>query len=290
MNEQVGSLYSPPSSKEQLKLIEEYCKTHKPKNNKHSDTRIAFGISLKSKTVSLDWAKVGDNLANTLRSIFRNTDQNFQIVVAGHEKPKIKELQHERVTWLPVDFPPAVDSRGYSSDRKLKRGVIGAYLRKVGFSGYFMPLDADDWIHYRFVQFIRSFPLSDAFIFNRGFMINQGLNELWLRERFFRGCGSSAVIYFNNNDFPISPKIEDVSKSLFKIVNKSHVRVDDNLSEIKKNYIWVNFPLITYVFGHGDNWMVMEGRKDNSLSAKDFKANREKIRSWFYDSFKINSV
>ncbi len=62
-----------------------------------------------------------------------------------------------------------------------------------------MPVDADDWIHYRFVVYIRSLPISDSYIFNNGFMVNLINNELWVRDRFYGGCGTSQIFYFENN-------------------------------------------------------------------------------------------
>ncbi|HWI55442.1 MAG TPA: hypothetical protein VNT57_07100, partial [Desulfobacteria bacterium] len=61
----------PRSVEKQLAQLEEYFKQKKSKDSKEEirSTEIAFGISLKSKTVSRDWAKVQANLAKTLRSI-----------------------------------------------------------------------------------------------------------------------------------------------------------------------------------------------------------------------------
>lgn len=281
----------PRSVEKQLAQLEEYFKQKKSKDSKEEirSTEIAFGISLKSKTVSRDWSKVQANLAKTLRSIFGSTDQNFRILIAGHEKPEIEELQHDKVTWLPVDFPPPVDSSGFSEDRKHKRRVVGAHLRNIGFCGYFMSLDADDWLHYRFVEFIRSRPIADAYVLNTGFMVNISRKEVWLRKRFYRGCGSSAVFYFNNGDFPKSAKVEDSRGSLFGLVLKAHRNVLDNLNEVNKDGILIEFPLAAYVVGHGDNWSVIEGKRDDGVSAKDSKASGEQLKEWFYDYFKISS-
>ncbi|MDQ1004178.1 uncharacterized protein (UPF0333 family) [Neobacillus niacini] len=100
--------------------------------NKPNEVEVAFAISLKSKRSSRNWTRVQNNLARTLRSIINNTDQNFRIVIAGHEKPNITEMKHERVTWLPVHFPPPTHISKYSSDKFRKCRVIGAYLRRSG--------------------------------------------------------------------------------------------------------------------------------------------------------------
>lgn len=283
---QTESKGAPVPIKEQLIQIEEYFKQNglneEPKQQKN---QIAFAISLKSKTVSRDWTRVQANLADTLRSLMKNTDQNFRIIIAGHEKPELEELEHERVIWLPVDFPPPsfTNFGSFGRDKYRKRIEIGKYLRKEGYSGYFMPLDADDWIHHRFVEFIRSSPLLDAYIIDKGFQVNVMRKEVWYRNRFHSGCGSSAVFYFSNNDFPSTSKREDVEKTPFGMAVKDHKKVAEHLEEIDREYKMAEFPLVTWVLGHGDNNSVIKGSKDNGITSK----NCEKLEDWFYDYFKI---
>jgi hypothetical protein len=286
---------APFSIKEHLEKVEEYLNRdhsevlRRPKEEK-LPIEIAFAISLKSKTVSRDWNVVQANLAKTLRSILSNTDQNLRILIAGHEKPEIEELQHDRVAWLPVDFPPPVDSNRFSYDKLLKRLVIGAYLKKKGFSGYFMPIDADDWIHYRFVEFIRSRPFSDAFIVKKGFMANLVREEIWVRDHFYNGCGSSAVVYFSNSDFSLSTKMRIVQGTSFGVVLKPHMRIAQHLEEMNKKYTMIDVPLVSWVIGNGENLTLLLGKLNQGISAKSYAANGEKFEEWFYDYFKIRTV
>lgn len=295
MNKTEGILGDSLSIKEQLNQVEEFFKMNNSEASAKSiddkkQIEVAFAIPLKSKKHSRDWDTVQANLSKTLRSILNNTDQNFRIIIAGHEKPEIEELRHERVTWLAAKFSPPKDARGYGKDRERKRRKIGVYLKKKGFSGYYMPLDADDWVHYRFVEFIRSRPVTDAFIINKGFMVNLVRQETWqYKERFYRGCGSSAVFYFNNNQLPKTEKDFENSK-LFNSVVKAHSTVVTNMEKYKKNYILVDIPFVTWVLGHGDNWSVMSGAKDDGISAKDYKVIGENLEEWFYDYFKINII
>jgi hypothetical protein len=253
--------------------------------NKSNVVEVAFAISLKSKRASRNWTRVQNNLARTLRSIINNTDQNFRIIIAGHEKPNIKEMNHQRVTWLPVRFPPPTFISQYSIDKFRKRRVIGAYLRKIGFSGYFMPLDADDWVHYRFVEYIRSHPITDAFVINTGCMANMKSKQIWVRERFYKACGSGALFYLRNSDFPRTPKKRDVMKSKFKWVIFAHAKVTNYLKN--KNYKMVNYPLVTWVVVHGDNNTTMKRKIRSSISAERYQAISENLEDWFYEYFKI---
>jgi hypothetical protein len=272
----------------ELKQIESQFSEIRP--NRQIDSQpidIAFAISLKSKTVSRNWLGVQDSLAKTLRSIMSNTDPNFHIFIAGHERPDIIELQDNRVTWLQVTFPPPEDPPRYCWDRHKKRLVIGAHLRKIGFSGYFMPIDADDWVHYRFIEFIRSQPVTDAFIMNQGFMVNLVNQEVWTRKRFYVGCGSSSVFYFSNEDFPLIAKKIEAKKTPFRCVIKHHGEVVNYLQEISKRYQMVEVPFVTWVLGHGDNNSIIKGKKDDRVSAKQYNAKGEILQDWFYEYFRI---
>jgi hypothetical protein len=271
---------------EQLDKVDDYFIENRfARINKSNKVEVAFAISLKSKKTSRNWTRVQNNLARTLRSILHNTDQNYRILIAGHNKPNIEEMKSDRVTWLPVRFPPPTNSRQYSSDKLRKRRVIGTYLRKIGFSGYFMPLDADDWIHYRFVEFIRSNPIADAFVINTGCMANLKHKQIWARERFYTNCGSSAVFYFSNRDFPLSSRRRDVMKTKFRWVIFPHVRVTKYLRN--QNYKMVNLPLVTYVLVHGDNNTIIKRKINSSISAKRYHAISENLQDWFYEYFKI---
>ncbi|MBU8879962.1 hypothetical protein BGM26_13335 [Bacillus sp. FJAT-29790] len=274
--------------KERLNQVEKFVKgsCHEAIVNSEIDKQkpeIAFAISLKSKEVSSDWKKVQNNLALTLRSLLKNTDRNFRIIIAGHEKPNIEELNDERVTWLSVKFPPPSNSKKATNDKLHKRKVIGAFLRKSGFSGYFMPLDADDWIHFRFVEYIRSLPISKAFILNKGFMVNVSQNEVWIQDQFYKYCGSCALFYFSNGDFPKTTKKSDINKTAFKWVTKNHVKVPQYV----KNHTMVDYPFVTYVLAHGENLSVIQGKRDNRISAEHHNGVGEKLEDWYYEYFKI---
>ena len=87
-----------------------------------------------------------------------------------------------------------------------KRRAIGAYLRKTGFCGYFAPCDADDWINHRYIEFLHKTPVADGIIFDSGVMVNCHTKEAWIREnRFYIGCGTSAVLYLKPEDFLNTP-------------------------------------------------------------------------------------
>ncbi|MGN2275047.1 hypothetical protein [Priestia megaterium] len=293
MEKQNEKKKGPSSIKDELIKVEEYltqCKGDESAElndlatlpNQHE---IAFGISLKSKAVSQNWNKVQSNLSKTLRSILHNTDQHFRIIIAGHDKPNINELQHERVKWLPVEFPSPISSEGFSRDKIRKRKVIGEYLKKVGFSGYFMPVDADDWIHHRFVEYIRAQPFSSAFILEKGLILNIGRKEIWQTNGFYKRCGSNALFYLSSDDFLNTNNKKD---SIFTILAlKPHPKSPQRLEKLNRSYRMITHSLVVWVLGHGDNNSILKGKIGQRISAKDYHIDGEKNEEWLYDYFKI---
>ncbi|WHX98464.1 hypothetical protein [Neobacillus sp. DY30] len=249
---------------------------------------IVFAISLKSKKVSHNWAIVERNLSTTLKTLLSNTDQNFRVIIAGHEKPEIEELQHKNVEWIAVDFPAPENPNDYENDKMRKRYSIGRYLSDAGYSGYFMPLDGDDWVHYRLVEYLRSLPYHDAFILDKGLMVNHFRKTMWSRYRFHYGCGSSSIFYFANEDFPKTPNLDLSNNVPFHIVLKYHPKLTVYLEEDNKSFQMINLPFVTWVLAHGDNQSMDQGWKSKKISAKKYGANEEPLENWLFEYFKIN--
>ncbi|MGD6833887.1 glycosyltransferase family A protein [Sutcliffiella halmapala] len=271
---------------EQMKNVDVRIDQRKKKGMDDNNIPIIFAISLKSKKVSKKWDVVQQNLAKTIRSILNNTYDNYRIIIAGHEKPDIEELLHKKVVWIPVTFSPPSNPQEFTRDKMRKRLVIGKYLKNEGFSGYFMALDADDWIHYRFIEYINSFPLTKAFVINKGIMINQYKQKIWILNNFYRNCGSCAIFYFTNDEFP--RRNGDAKK--FTILNlRIHPKVKLYLRKLNIPFQHIDEPLVLRYFGHGDNNMELKRTLSRRVSSSKYNSKEEIFRPWVYSFFKVNS-
>lgn len=247
-------------------------------------SNIVFAISLKSKRLSRNWDVVKEQLTKTLRSILNNTESNYHIIIAGHEKPDIIELEHSKITWISANFPISRSSTGMSHDKMKKRKVIANYLSDKGYSGFFMPLDADDWVHYRFVEFINKSSFSKAYIFNQGIMSNLKNNEIWSLNNFYKHCGSCSVFYFEHKELLINK--ENNSGIFHTLALTSHPKVIQYLKLQKIRYQVVNYPMIFRTFGYGDNNLTIKKKISIDVSAAKYKTIGVEIGDWIYQYFR----
>ena len=70
-------------------------------------------------------------MVRTLRTVQAQRYQRCRVIVCGHERPNIPELNLKCVQWIEVDFDPPSAVVRYNADKKAKRRVIGAALHAV---------------------------------------------------------------------------------------------------------------------------------------------------------------
>ena len=65
---------------------------------------IYFGVTLRSKASAKNWEHVERDFNRTLRSLYRQTDPEFRIIVACHDIPRLDAAYDERVEFV-ILFP-----------------------------------------------------------------------------------------------------------------------------------------------------------------------------------------
>lgn len=111
-----------------------------------------FGIPLIARASAANWELVEALLALTLASLAAQTEQQFGIVVAGHDRPSV-------ASDIPFEFlqaeGPAEPVRANNLDSGRKKHAINTHVRDNG-GGLLMFIDADDWVDTRLVEVARS--------------------------------------------------------------------------------------------------------------------------------------
>ena len=158
-----------------------------------------FGIALIPRLSAHDWRLIEALLDLTLRSVRAQTDQDFRVVIAQHDRPRLS-LRDPRLTFLDVDYP-AQEPGPNNADSGRKKRLIEDFVLADG-GGLLMLLDADDWVDARLVEAARATIGADQVgaLIDRGLVTDfRSLRAATLPDpavfegEFHRVCGSSGV-------------------------------------------------------------------------------------------------
>lgn len=170
-------------------------------------TPFFFGIALTPRAAAVDWGRVEALLSLTLASVVAQSDGDFRVLVAGHDRPDVAGMADPRVEWLAVNWPVPSPGPG-NDDSGRKKHLLNAAVRARG-GGLFMLLDADDWIDRRLVAGARAAigPRHVGGLIRSGFLVDFGRGRAapvphpaaWAGD-FHRLCGSSTVAAIRPDD------------------------------------------------------------------------------------------
>jgi len=214
-----------------------------------------FGISLISRTASADWERTVTVFRNTLRAILAQDDPDFRVVVSGHDRPDIVEMDDPRVSFIVSDRPPAAKPSEFRADKMWKRRLIFHRIREAG-GGYFMPVDADDLVSRRLVSYVRARGVRDGFVVMQGYVLDWSRRLLaavpgaWSAP-FERVCGTSAVFLLRPEQIPLLHQndMDDVAQALLG----PHANWRLTAEEVGRPLEEVDFPAAVYVINTAVN-------------------------------------
>ncbi|MFO7566022.1 MAG: glycosyltransferase family A protein [Enhygromyxa sp.] len=164
-------------------------------------TPFSFGIPLIGRAVADDWPLVEALLELTLASVAAQTQQDFQVIVAGHDRPEVLPRDDPRFTFVQAPWPvEAVRSDNLDGGRK--KFAISELVRERG-GGLLMFLDADDWVDTQLVEATRAVidERHVVAVIEGGYAVGlRGLEAVQLPHpevfdgQFHQVCGSSVVL------------------------------------------------------------------------------------------------
>ncbi|PJN25676.1 hypothetical protein [Kitasatospora sp. CB02891] len=216
---------------------------------------VVFAVPLISKQIALDWAAVQRNLRRTIRTVLGTDDQNAMVVVAHAEKPEGDFWDSDRVVSLPVDLPCPTTFDGARLDKKLKRTLIGVWLKRnsPATGAVIVVLDADDLVSPRLVPFIRENSSGCGLRIDRGWrldMITRRAREH--QVRFSAYCGSSFAGFFAKDELPDS--LDDMNAPYRLVVVGHHREFGERYREATaRPVIDVDFPAMVYPINQSES-------------------------------------
>lgn len=222
---------------------------------------LIFIVPLKSPAVSKDWSKVSRLCERCIRSICQQTVSDFQVFVVCNTKPTTNFFHHS-ITYIEEDFPLPSSERTPMKDKwsKVKRGLIAA--RDLA-PAHFMVVDADDCVHGDLALLSKSASNSQGWIFNTGYIYDEGSSWLYKKNHFERICGSSSIVRCEAKNLPT--EMSDRSEELF-ILNCGHKGISNYF--VERGEPLTPLPFI------GSIYITETGENDSQNSVSKWRGNK----------------
>ncbi len=211
---------------------------------------LTIGIPLLSQKVSPDWSKSCGLLEQALASIANQTVACERVLIACHERPVLKIPAGLDVEFIEVRFDYPRYSLDCATDQYRKKEEIGERHRRYG-GGRLFFLDADDVIERNFVAAIARIE-AKAIVLRRGYKLDCATDKVIVLPRFWRRCGSCAVVDWTRDELPEVAHAE-AGSTLRDLLNVRHYNWPGFFEARGWPTAFVDEPLVMYVTNHGQN-------------------------------------
>lgn len=235
---------------------------------------VVFAIPLVSRTDPASWQVVNTSLSYTLRSILRQTDPAFTVLIACHDRPECEEMFDPRVVFLEARGERVTAPDQFVADKSRKRRQLAQAVKAAG-GGYMVLQDGDDIIHRRLVEYFRKADAPHGYTYPTGFVMDMQTRHIaavpgvW-HKPFSHVCGSSAAIWFNPADFDPppppagAPPDQPPEESYFRRF-KQHALWAEVAQNAGRPLAEVPFPCCIYAQNSGQNISAVLRRQDGRL-------------------------
>lgn len=211
---------------------------------------VTFGLPLISRRVAKNWPMVNKLLANTLRSVFNQTTDAIQVIIACHEPPDIIEVKDPRVSIVQVPFDIPRFQWEQEVDRMRKLETIGVHHRSRG-GGWLFILDSDDFVSEDLAS--RILASSDkALVVATGYKLDAARMEVQKMRRFWRKCGSSCAINWAIEELPECFP-QDNPPIYHRFAETRHIVQPELFTSLQWTFSYIEAPTVTYLINHGQN-------------------------------------
>ena len=174
---------------------------------------ITFIIPFVAKYSESQWQDRCAKLQQSLRSILNSSNKNFEVVIAGHDKPDFLLQGQERIHFVSVDSqrpdPVRKDVIEARADKLRKVAAAWNFAQANWDSDYVMKYDADDFISSKLVNWLATNEKCPGFRITRGWIWKESWRH-WIKQenKFDLSCGTSVIIASKNADLHIDVKSE----------------------------------------------------------------------------------
>ena len=212
---------------------------------------LVFIVPLQSPQASTDWRRVSSLAQRTIGSLLAQQHPAFHVVLVCNEPP-IGCPSDSRLQILQRSFPaPEVsiwENRMSDKWRKVRVGLVG--MRDVA-PCHLMVVDADDCVSNRLAGFSAASPDSVGWVFERGWMHDEGSSLIYLRRREFDAiCGTSSIVHVNRDELPVN---EEGGREDNFVLKSGHTKIRTYMMDRGTPLQRLPFVGAVYNLGTGEN-------------------------------------
>lgn len=211
---------------------------------------LTFVVPLQSPGASKDWAVVSRLAIRCLGSLLQQTEQTFAVILVCTEPP-LHLASHPQLTVIERPFPsPAASREARMADKwdKVRVGLVAA--RKFA-PCHLMIVDADDCVSRRLAEFVGRHPQANGWIFDRGYLHDEGSPLIYVRSKGFdAACGTSSIVRVGLNDLPNS---EGEGRGNNPILRGGHTRIRQEMELLQRPLAPLPFAGAVYNLATGEN-------------------------------------
>ena len=215
-----------------------------------SERHWTVGIPLLSKEIARDWNRVTLLLGRTLRSLATQKLPCSAVLIACHERPEMEVPAGLNVEFIQADFDRPRFTIELEVDKLRKLELIGSRHRARG-AGLLYLLDADDVVRNDFSEQLFNHA-SKAVLLGRGYKLNSQTGKVIELPKFWRRCGSCAVVDCTIDELPSAP-LTDVGSTFRRFLDTRHFSWHKFFRDRDWALQYVADPVVMYVVNHGQN-------------------------------------
>ena len=165
--------------------------------------KLMFVSPIVSRRYASDWERVRQALTITVSSLTRQLNSDWMLMVVGEEMPQLPPELDRHVVFvkadLDIDNPKSRGRREVDKERKLYCG----YTQLKQYSPeYVMPLDYDDLVSVKLVEYVHQNPSLDGFLLKRGYIYMDGSQRYYYSRNLYQRTGSNLIVRYSPNRFP----------------------------------------------------------------------------------------
>jgi hypothetical protein len=201
-------------------------------------------------------------LQRTLRSIDRQTDRGFRVIVVGNRAPAF--ALPASAEFVRVDFPSPLKTIGLSAETSLDKGTkvaVGLLAARRHAPTHVMVVDADDFVSARLASFANRQPAANGWYVVDGYAYSDNHRIVKQIRQFHRACGTSMIINYRLYDLPdlaLTATQDELTDGFGSFT--VHQLLGDHQAALR-HFASVGaplsplpFPAAVYTLGTGQNW------------------------------------